>query len=42
MGVDIVGAALAAGPAVVATARNPGSVTDALAEHEDLLRSHSM
>jgi NAD(P)-dependent dehydrogenase (short-subunit alcohol dehydrogenase family) len=37
MGVDIAQAALAAGHAVVATARNAGSVTAALGEHDDLL-----
>lgn len=37
LGVDIAKAALAAGHAVVATARNPASVTAALGEHEDLL-----
>ena len=37
MGVDIARAALAAGHAVVATARNAGSVTAALGEHDDLL-----
>ncbi len=37
LGVDIARAALAAGHAVVATARKTHSVTDALGEHEDLL-----
>ena len=37
LGVDIAQAALAAGHAVVATARKTRSVTDALGEHEDLL-----
>lgn len=37
LGVDITRAALAAGHAVVATARNPKSVTEALGEHDDLL-----
>ena len=37
MGIDIARAALAAGHAVVATARNADSVTDALGEHDDLL-----
>jgi NAD(P)-dependent dehydrogenase (short-subunit alcohol dehydrogenase family) len=37
MGVDIARAALAAGDAVVATARKAGSVTAALGEHDDLL-----
>jgi NADP-dependent 3-hydroxy acid dehydrogenase YdfG len=37
MGVDIARAALAAGYAVVATARRAGSVTAALGEQEDLL-----
>ena len=37
MGIDIARAALAAGHAVVGTARTAGSVTDALGEHEDLL-----
>ncbi len=37
LGVDITQAALAAGHAVVATARNAQSVTDALGEHDDLL-----
>ncbi len=37
LGVDIAGAALAAGHAVVATARNVESVTRALGQHEDLL-----
>ena len=37
MGVDIARAALAAGDAVVATARKVGSVTAALGEHDDLL-----
>ncbi|HEX6757347.1 MAG TPA: SDR family oxidoreductase [Propionibacteriaceae bacterium] len=37
MGVDIANAALAAGHAVVATARNPGTVTAALGENDDLL-----
>src|SRR4051794_12964278 len=37
LGVDITKAALAAGHAVVATARNAESVTRALGEHEDLL-----
>ena len=37
MGVDIVRAALAAGHAVVATARNAQAVTKALGEHDDLL-----
>ena len=37
MGVDITRAALAAGHAVVGTARNAGSVTEALGEHDDLL-----
>ena len=37
MGVDIAKAALAAGHAVVATARNPDSVTAALGKDEDLL-----
>ena len=37
MGVDIAKAALAAGHAVVATARNPDSVTAALGQNEDLL-----
>jgi len=37
MGVDIATAALAAGDAVVATARNPGTVTAALGENDDLL-----
>jgi NAD(P)-dependent dehydrogenase (short-subunit alcohol dehydrogenase family) len=37
LGVDIAKAALAAGHAVVATARGAGSVTTALGEHDDLL-----
>ena len=37
MGVDIAKAALAAGNAVVATARNADTVTAALGEHDDLL-----
>jgi NAD(P)-dependent dehydrogenase (short-subunit alcohol dehydrogenase family) len=37
MGIDIARAALAAGHAVVGTARNPASVTDALGEHDELL-----
>jgi NAD(P)-dependent dehydrogenase (short-subunit alcohol dehydrogenase family) len=37
LGVDLAKAALAAGHAVVATARKPESVTDALGEHDDLL-----
>jgi NAD(P)-dependent dehydrogenase (short-subunit alcohol dehydrogenase family) len=37
LGIDIAKAALAAGHAVVATARKTQSVTDALGEHEDLL-----
>jgi NAD(P)-dependent dehydrogenase (short-subunit alcohol dehydrogenase family) len=37
MGVDIAKAALAAGHAVVATGRNPDTVTAALGQHEDLL-----
>ena len=37
MGVDITRAALAAGHAVVATARNADSVTAALGDHDDLL-----
>lgn len=37
MGIDIGRAALAAGHAVVGTARNATSVTDALGEHDDLL-----
>ena len=37
MGVDITKAALAAGHAVVATARNADSVTAALGDHDDLL-----
>jgi NAD(P)-dependent dehydrogenase (short-subunit alcohol dehydrogenase family) len=37
LGVDIARAALAAGHAVVATARNARSVTPALGEHDDLL-----
>jgi NAD(P)-dependent dehydrogenase (short-subunit alcohol dehydrogenase family) len=37
MGIDITRAALAAGHAVVGTARNAGSVADALGEHDDLL-----
>ena len=37
MGIDIARAALAAGHAVVGTARNSASVTDALGEHDDLL-----
>jgi NAD(P)-dependent dehydrogenase (short-subunit alcohol dehydrogenase family) len=37
LGVDIAKAALAAGHAVVATARNAESVTTALGEHDDLL-----
>jgi NAD(P)-dependent dehydrogenase (short-subunit alcohol dehydrogenase family) len=37
LGVDIVKAALAAGHAVVATARNTESVTKAVGEHDDLL-----
>jgi NAD(P)-dependent dehydrogenase (short-subunit alcohol dehydrogenase family) len=37
MGVDIARAALDAGHAVVGTARNAASVTDALGEHDDLL-----
>jgi NAD(P)-dependent dehydrogenase (short-subunit alcohol dehydrogenase family) len=37
MGLDIANAALAAGHAVVATARNPGIVTAALAEDDDVL-----
>jgi NAD(P)-dependent dehydrogenase (short-subunit alcohol dehydrogenase family) len=37
LGVDIAKAALAAGHAVVATARNAESVTGALGEHDDLL-----
>ncbi len=37
MGIDIARAALAAGHAVVGTARNPASVTGALGEHDDLL-----
>ena len=37
LGVDIAKAALAAGHAVVATARKTESITEALGEHEDLL-----
>jgi NAD(P)-dependent dehydrogenase (short-subunit alcohol dehydrogenase family) len=37
MGVDIAKAALAAGDAVVATGRNPDTVTAALGQDEDLL-----
>jgi len=37
MGIDIARAALAAGHAVVGTARNPGSVIDAVGEHDNLL-----
>src|SRR5512133_2169232 len=37
MGLDIANAALAAGHAVVATARNPDTVTAALAEDDDVL-----
>ena len=37
LGVDIAKAALAAGHAVVATARSTESVTEALGEHDDLL-----
>ena len=37
MGVDIANAALAAGHAVVATARNADAVTAALGDHDDLL-----
>jgi NAD(P)-dependent dehydrogenase (short-subunit alcohol dehydrogenase family) len=37
MGVDIANAALTAGHAVVATARNPGTVTAALGEDDDVL-----
>ena len=37
MGVDIATAALAAGHAVVATARNPDAVTAALGDHDELL-----
>jgi len=37
MGIDVARAALAAGHAVVGTARNAASVTDALGEHDDLL-----
>jgi NAD(P)-dependent dehydrogenase (short-subunit alcohol dehydrogenase family) len=37
MGVDIASAALAAGHAVAATARNPDAVTAALGDHDDLL-----
>ena len=37
LGVDIAKAALAAGHAVVATARNAETVTQALGEHDDLL-----
>jgi NAD(P)-dependent dehydrogenase (short-subunit alcohol dehydrogenase family) len=37
MGLDIAKAALAAGHAVVATARNADSVTGALGQHDDLL-----
>ena len=37
MGIDIARAALAAGHAVIGTARNAASVTDALGEHDDLL-----
>jgi NAD(P)-dependent dehydrogenase (short-subunit alcohol dehydrogenase family) len=37
MGLDIANAALAAGHAVVATARNPGTVTASLAENDDVL-----
>ncbi len=37
MGIDIARAALAAGNAVVGTARNAAGVTDALGEHDDLL-----
>jgi len=37
MGVDIAKAALAAGNAVVATARDADTVTAALGEHDDLL-----
>lgn len=37
MGIDIARAALAAGHAVVGTARNAASVTTALGEHDDLL-----
>ena len=37
MGVDIAKAALAAGNAVVATSRNPGAVTEAIGEADDLL-----
>jgi NAD(P)-dependent dehydrogenase (short-subunit alcohol dehydrogenase family) len=40
MGVDIAKAALAAGHAVVATARNADSVTAAVGAHEDLLAVH--
>jgi NAD(P)-dependent dehydrogenase (short-subunit alcohol dehydrogenase family) len=37
LGVDIAKAALAAGHAVVATGRNPGKVSAAIGEHDDLL-----
>ena len=37
MGVDIAKAALAAGHAVVATARNVDAITTALGEHDNLL-----
>ena len=37
LGVDVAKAALAAGHAVVATARTAESVTEALGEHDDLL-----
>jgi NAD(P)-dependent dehydrogenase (short-subunit alcohol dehydrogenase family) len=40
MGVDIAKAALDAGHAVVATARNTDSVTTALGAHDDLLATH--
>ena len=41
MGADIARAALAAGGAVVATARKADSVTAALGEHDDLLAERS-
>src|SRR4051812_2113020 len=37
LGVDLAKAALAAGHAVVATARRTHSITDALGDHDDLL-----
>lgn len=37
LGADIVRAALAAGHAVVATARNPASITETFGQHEELL-----